>query len=471
MTTCLVLQPQLSWALSLCLVLTSVLPAQEPELPVPLPVPVEYQPYLVDVVVSSALATEATATLSTALRLQVERSAGPVWEVTWTRERPTPDSSSAAAMVYEVTLSRTGAQTVATVVASVPLLGERGPVTTLATSDVRELPARIVAEMLRQFRCQAVWEPDSHNSVRLSLQGAALITTASEIAIPRSPEILTPVIVYRDRKGNRERVTPIPWTYVVASETEQGRGVGQIVTGLRNPLSSRPRGRAELRAVAAHAVWPATTLELWSLSKPPRELVAHDVVIESGTLDPQEKTAAVSRRLSDRHGEVQLTTDTAVPWVTVSVLSGDQTLARVPIIPGAKPRLRLDVPDDLLRLRTEGQLKLLQGEMVAVVAERTALMIATRAAAKQGAWTDVDTYLADLQRLPTAEQFRERVSGIRVPAVATARDARDAAMERRIQRLCDDAEELIRRHLANDKLKLLLEEMGELRAAVEDKGK
>ncbi len=470
--------------------------------------PVEFQPYRITVDLTPASATgeceEATAALRKALPLLVERSIGGRWTVAWSHHasdveaetKPTAESNSAATPEdqtrpdqavatalqrpvdtrFRIVVQALANRTVVTVQAEEPLWQHHSPLLTVETPDRRELPSLVLTAMMRLFRPQAVWERIDDERVRLRIQASGFHAPDPEFPLLNATEYFAPGVLHFQRDGSLRAVSQIPWTLLEFQTENDVRGIATVVSGLRQPLSSRPRGRIELRAVASRPQWATTSVMLTSQSTPPRALVAHDVLVRPHQSRPgddakadDEPTVQEQLLLSDRRGMVLLSQQSPSIAVWLTVMSGDQRLAEVPIVPGASEQLSLELKDDRLRLRAEGQLKLLQSDLVAVVAERSALMLTCRGAARKAAWADVDRYLDQLSKLPAASRFQERLTGIRVPAVALARQQKDTLTERRIQRLCDELEALIKLHLSNDKLQLLREEMAELKAAAAEK--
>lgn len=457
------------------------------------PLPIEFQPYRIHLQLTSdprsSFAARAHAELKSNLPSLLDRSIGPRWEVRWTADaapaaipqptEPPPETADSSAppvgaplqpdVEYRIFVSGRSGEFAAAVDAYEPLWDWRSPRRMVRTSELRELPSLVVQTLAGLFRPRALWERLDETQVRLRVQAGALADPDPALPLLRRPEMFEPWIFFMGRGGVIQRKTAIPFTLCVLGEHADGRGVGTVVSGLKHPLTSRPRGRVQLMAVACRALWPATDLEFVSRSQPPRLLVAHNVTVLRGRIDPlPEEELKPLELITDRRGRVRLDSRFADAWVTVGIASGDQPLAEVPLVPGAASHVRLELQDDLLRLRVEGQLRLLQGEMVSIVAERTALMLSARAAAKRSEWNTVDSMLNRLQNLPTPVKLRERISGIRVPAVADARRQKDALTERRIERLCDETDEMLQRHLADEKIRLIVEEMAELKSAAKE---
>lgn len=468
---------------------------QEHDLPVE-PVaelPIEFQPYRVliscDSPTSVVLARPEITEFQRELQDVVEATWGSLWQLQWNDAIQSADNIAQAPetpvdVEFRIRLDFRPYRYAAELTSREPVFSHQSPVLRIEAASRHELQAKVVSSLWGLFRPRARWEPIDAQHAQLRVQGAALAIGDPDLSLLRPTEAFTPWVILQPRGNNATvKANAVPWTLCLLYHQAEGRGVATIVSGLRNALATRPRGRVDLIAVATRAQWPQTELLLKTNVAIPRPLVAHEVLVtpegEPAPAQVAESVAAEAssttetsqpalRLISDREGRVWVPRNDATPVNWVKLLSGDQTLAEIPLVPGAMPHLELAVADDLLRLRAEGQLHLLQGELVSVIAERTALQLACRNAAKRQAWTDVDNYLLQAGSLPTAEQMRERVSGIRVPAVAAARAKGDKLAERRVQRMCDETIALIQQHLTDDKLRLLREEMTELRAATAD---
>src|SRR5262249_8986761 len=153
------------------------------------------------------------------------------------------------------------------------------------------------------------------------------------------------------------------------------------------------------------------------------------------------------------------------------VRSGQALLARVPFLPGIRERDLLELPDDSLRLETEGSVALLQAELVDTVARRAVLISLARSRAKTNGWTAVDDLPKQLDHMPRPPAFLGGLDAIRIPARQTARTRRDKTTELRIDRICDETAELVTNYLDEEKIKELREELAELRQVAQEQAK
>ena len=105
---------------------------------------------------------------------------------------------------------------------------------------------------------------------------------------------------------------------------------------------------------------------------------------------------------------------------------------------------------------------MLQGQLVEAVAARNTAAAKIRSAIKKGDKPLAKAAETELKRLPDAQVFLTQLLSIRVPAVKAAQSKRDRAGEARINRMCDEMENLIEQYLSEDKRRVVLEELKEL---------
>ena len=237
-----------------------------------------------------------------------------------------------------------------------------------------------------------------------------------------------------------------------------------VSTFRRSPLAGSRR-RVELMGIAARPLLSETELTLVPRVDPLNPLVGHrvDVMDRFPTVDdPVEDRLTL---LTDRRGVIVVPADSDAPLRHVLVHSGGAVLASVPFIPGLERRTTLELPDDTARLSVEGELQMMEDDLIDVVASRAVIMSRARGAARGGRWDDVDGFLDELDELPTFEQFDQRLTAVRVPARQTARELRDRIAESRIVRLCREFREVAETRLSADIIREFHTEMDELRSA------
>lgn len=284
-----------------------------------------------------------------------------------------------------------------------------------------------------------------------------------------------------------ERIQQVPFTYLAAEdEAERGVATGRVTSGLRAPLT--PRRRIQIIALGINSRAPETRLTL--ITRPParKPLAGVEVEVFSTTAPadagqaglgktgdagkdlPGQANPRLARLVADRNGFVKLDSSyspSGLPvWLVVK--SGQALLARVPLVPGAQGAEVLELPDDTLRLETEGSIAALQAELVDTVARRAVLMSLAKARAKAADWDGVAQLFKQIDGLPKAASIAAEVNAIRLPALKTARARRDRNTEARIQKLCDETLELATNYLDTERVNELREELDESRRILAD---
>lgn len=450
-----------------------------------LPIPLELQPYQVHILLADSRARplphdDWAATLAAC----TERTWGGFWDLTVQTIEPPPwfDSAGFADYRFEISPSEQPLDVVYLVWVAQRadglelLLRSRelrwdhtSPILRETVLDERELPMRILLLTRKLFRPLATWEKRDDQSVWVTIKGAALAEADPDHPLVEVGELLTPWLISLRRDGSLNRQQALPWTYFRLESLEKGRGWASVVSGLQAPLAIKSRGRMEFVAVAARPQWPETRFECWAQTQPPRPMAAHRVAVRADehAIRPQDHAASSTASeiwITDRSGGLTFSVQDQPRLLWLTVYSGTLKLAYVPLAVGTAPLIRINLPDDSVRLEAEGQLQLIQSELIDEVARRSAEIAVVKAAAKKQDWETVKKYLERLRKQSIPQPFLERVSAVRVAAVNAAQKNKDRVTEQRVIRMCEETNNLIRRYLNEDRIRLLEEELAELRS-------
>lgn len=336
------------------------------------------------------------------------------------------------------------------------------PVVTSESYDSRDIAAAVMRLCLRLFQPIVSLGEADEQSIVFNLKAGEFPPPDPAAAPLQSDDVLIPFLIYRNRDLEVERIQEIPWTCLTVREVDRGRGTATIASGLRSPLGGKRRGRIEAVAIKAAVLWPTTRLRIVPQGRPAEPLVAHRIEV-AATPPGEDSPTPPTVLLSDRRGIVRLAAESPPRVVWATVFSGKLPLARLPLVPGAAPEAVAELPDDMLRLQTEGELAILQDRLIEAVARRAGLIATIQSLAKAGKWEQVDAQLKELAALPEANVYLKQLTGIRVAALEKAQSARNRTAEARIRRLCDDMTQLIREYLNPDRVAKLREEVAELR--------
>jgi hypothetical protein len=372
------------------------------------------------------------------------------------------------------------------------LTHQLGALTVHSGYDRREISETLLAVIHDVYRPVAAVEASKSGAITLRARGGEYPPRDESWQPLSSMRAYETFYCFLNKDRAVERVQQVPFTFVTPDDgAERGIAGGTVASGLRAPLLARRR--IQIVVLGINSRRPETRLTL--ITRPPsrKPLAGVEVEIsneaalpddtphiakepvEQGPADKEKKTsppprAKLPRLVADRNGLVTLNASlspTGQP-VWLFVKSGQALLARVPIVPGAQGVETLELPDDTLRLETEGKIASLQAELVDTVARRAVLMSQARARAKSREWEAVAVILKQVDEMPKAPAFAGDINAIRIPALKVARAHRDRTTEARIQKLCDELAELVTNYLDEEKFKDLREELAEMRQLAAD---
>ena len=372
------------------------------------------------------------------------------------------------------------------------LTRQMGAVAVNSNFDRREIAETLLAVVHDLYRPIAAVEASKSGAITLRARGGEYPPRDASWRPLLPAKTFETFYCFLNKDRTIERIQQVPFTFLVPGEgADRGVVSATLSTGLRAPLA--PRRRIQVLALGINRRRPQTRLTL--ITRPPsrKPLAGVEVEIspvptlpdesapkakapaEQGPLEADKGTnrrpaTRLPRLVADRNGLVTLSASLSPAGrpVWLFVRSGQALLARVPIVPGANHVEVLELPDDTLRLETEGRIASLQAELVDAVARRAVLMSLARARAKANDWPAVTELLKQLDEMPKAPVFAAGINAIRMPALKAARARRDRTTEARIQKLCDESAELVTNYLDDDKLKELREELHEMRQLAVD---
>jgi hypothetical protein len=330
------------------------------------------------------------------------------------------------------------------------------------SADWRTVPSDMAQLATDAFRPLVEVDADEENRVNGFIRAGEFPPADPEAAQFQPGDWLMPVLRYSDRNRQVRSVQPIAWTFFKVEEVDRGRTGLSVISAYRRPLPTTRR-RVELLGIRVRPHLDSTTVLVLPRGNRQNPLAGASCELMNrnpGKNDPVTERLKLS---TDRRGMVSVPADPAHPLRYLQIYSGEALLARVPIMPGLAPFLELEVPDDRARLNVEGEVQLLEVELVDIVATREVLMTRTRAAAEQNRIEDVDRFLQELRMLPTLKQYLKRIDTLRIQAVYAAQQAQDRVAENRIKRLCTGITEMATKHLDPQRLADFEDEISSLK--------
>ncbi|QDT97202.1 hypothetical protein V144x_26740 [Gimesia aquarii] len=305
------------------------------------------------------------------------------------------------------------------------------------------------------------------NQVTVSEQASQYLTPDPILGMSEKDVYFTPFFRYLNRNREVKNIQFIPWTYLILEEMNRKYATCSLSSGLRGILSGSRR-RVETLAIRVKPQYPQTNLALIPRGKSTQSYAG--MRVQLSPLNPQEvrqrQIAAKKQKeqtkkpvtkpldyiteqyLTNRSGKITLQTDPKQPLVWLYVRSGKALVANVPYIPGIDRDVSIQVPDDRIRLNVEGELAVLNGELIEAVASLSMKMARIRKWAKNNEWTKVNSGIKKLESEISPKQiFQEKLNVIQVTAVEAAQKQNNRAAQSRIASLCRDTASRIDRFL------------------------
>lgn len=300
------------------------------------------------------------------------------------------------------------------------------------------VPAALDA-LFRAFRPLAQVERVLGRDVLLRVRAAALPLRDAELELLHPRGLLQAVVRYNQRDGSPQHLEVVPWTFLLR-EPERDESPSlvhcRIHSALQAPLTPRRRGRVEMLALALDPRPGTTRLQLYSRTRPDKPLVGY-AVYAYGPDAPQTELLGYT----DAQGSLTIPPGEH-PLRLLLVRNGNEILARLPIVPGWVPTLRAPLRDDDVRLAAEGFVQGLQYELVDTVVRRQVLLRLAENDLEQQQREAARQRLAQIDQLPTAADYRARLSSLESRTFAE-----DPVTRQRIAQLFRDTRTLLDRFL------------------------
>ncbi|WP_417848727.1 hypothetical protein [Thalassoglobus sp.] len=327
-------------------------------------------------------------------------------------------------------------------------------------SDRREFVATLGEGISEAFRPLAELEVVNDEKIEFLVRGGEFLPRNQDMQQFQVGDYLVPYLRYLNRKREVQKIQELPWTYMKVESVERSRISLSVTSAFGNPIAGKRR-RVEIMAMRIRPHLDATEIMIYPRGEKQNPLVGYRCEVMDRFPSKDDPVDDRLKLETDRRGIVTVPVVEKSPLQFLYVHSGQALLAKVPFIPGYSPLLEVEVPDDTARLSVEGEVALLQSELIDIIATREVLMARTRVAAKAKRWDDVGKFLAQLQALPTQEQFVGRIDSLQVRAVQKAKIARDRVAEIRVKRLCDGISDAATKHLDPFRIAEFRREMNE----------
>ncbi|MEZ6068524.1 MAG: hypothetical protein R3B90_23065 [Planctomycetaceae bacterium] len=332
-------------------------------------------------------------------------------------------------------------------------------VTSRSEYESRVLGDRLFAEVYTHFRPLAEVETVSEDgkTIGMVVRGGELLPADPAAAPAEVGAYLAPYYRYYDRKKELRQLQMLEWTYLHVTGVERARVTAQLISTFQNPLAGSRR-RVDLMAITLKPRFEGTELTVYPRGQPDNPVAGLRIDVTDREPTAEDKVEDRLVLYTGRQGAVMIPVNAGTPLQYLYILSGKSVLAEIPYIAGNAPTARLEVPDDGPRLGVEGEVEILEAELIELVARREVAMARALGLAKGKDWEAADRLVEEIKQLPTRESMLERVERMRLQAVDAARRTNNRVGEIRINKLCKTLVEHIERHLNPDRVRGFLQE-------------
>ena len=288
---------------------------------------------------------------------------------------------------------------------------------------------------------QIVVNADDLKHVSLTPRGAALPKNVDMPPWFKTGDVFQPLIRRTSRSGAvvENGVAPVAWTYIEAVDGKDKDGKSpafRVLSGSRRPFAARKQGRTEQLAIGIRADADNTTLRLRSRRLDTKPLVGYEVL--SLNLSDESTTRL---GVSDSAGELKITPGKS-RIETVVIKHGGQLLAKLPVVPGSEPLVKVPLPDDDSRLAAEARLAALREDLIDVVARRNILIARAKQKIDKKDYAAAQELLRSLDELPGKPQFK-----LTLDTSQRLLRSDDPQMQRRIDQLFNATQTLMTQFL------------------------
>jgi hypothetical protein len=349
-----------------------------------------------------------------------------------------------------------------------PLYSER----TLDPRSIGTVAARLMRDSFRPVLLYVRQFDDEEGRSLMELQAQA-----GEISPPDSSaeqviegDVLRPFVRSMERRNPKklQQLKALPLSYIrtmsVDRKVARGMVTGYYATHMTFSLFGGKGRRLQHLAVRQRPTTGKSRVRLVLQTRRDKPLISHRLSIAYQLGWKDEEDGPQTQLVSDRNGEVIIETRENHPTFWIRVYSGASLLARVPYAPGLLPYDVVALPDDSIRLGVEGELQLLQDQLIDSIALQGVLLARARKAAAAQDAKAVEQLLDNYRNVPAKKEFLEFISNIQIPAVQES--TRRHMGSTRVDKLCKKLTESVETFFSDEKRQERQTEIKQIESAV-----
>ncbi len=479
-------------------------PASSAPAPAPVVIPFELRPYKVELAVaisdSPRLSPAFREAFVNELKAIADRSIGPMWDLKITAGGwLTPHSRASVERLTVADMKQRALQNDVDkcYAIAVELVGTRfhiagrewdresqglGAIRSSSTIDRRMLATEVFRIIQKVFRpVVQIDEGDAVAGARLRVRAGEFLPADSGFDQADDGFYYVPFMRALAKDRTLRAVNFVPWCYLSSSEIDRSRIDCKADSGVSVKFTSKRR--SEWRGLGVRASLPATELTLMPQRNSTKPLIGYFLGVyeelpqeppptatplkEPPPPSPAEESKVVLR--TDRFGRATIPVKEHAPLQWVFVRSGRELLTKFPIVPGVEASMSAQCPDDTERLDVEGQMALIETDLIDTIAKRAVSLAMIKARGAKHEWAKVDEGFAAIAELPKLKFFEEKVGEIQYAATKKAQAKKNRLAEDRIKKMGSKIMEVATFHLDDEKVTELKSELEEEKKAEERK--
>jgi len=264
----------------------------------------------------------------------------------------------------------------------------------------------------------------------------AVANTQSPVFI-REEDRFLPVIRRTDRKGNLKKLDPIEFTFLTVREANTIEIMCDVQSSQRGPLAQRKSKRAQKLALVIRSPEQPTELTLVSRERDKAPIPGIEIWSRRIGMSKDEPSEFIGK--TDWQGSIMIPPDENRLRL-IYVKRGSRALKKLPIIPGLYSSVTSSVPNDTVRLFSQGVITGFQNDITSLVIQRRVFEEEIETAIKE---EDLDTakqILREYQELDTPQNIRSRMTDEQVRLESLTNDKREVD---HIRRMFDNLNEVV----------------------------
>lgn len=272
---------------------------------------------------------------------------------------------------------------------------------------------------------------------RVDLESYEAVENTQSPVFIRKEDRFLPVIRRTDRKGTLKKLDPIEFTFLTVREASTLEIMCDVHSSQRGPLAQRKSKRAQKLALVIRAPQQPTKLTLVSREKDASPIPGIEIWSRRIGMTKDDASEYIGK--TDWQGSIVIPPD-ANRMRLVFIKRGSRALKKLPIVPGLYSSVTSSVPNDTVRLFSQGVITGFQNDITSLVIQRRVFEEDIDSAIKKNDLDTAKQILRDYQELDTPQNIRSRMTDEQVRLESLTNDKREID---HIRKMFDNLNEVV----------------------------